>query len=396
MNGRLPATRRCDGRGTRAQLSLRPGGGRLRAILLALAVTLGLAVPAVADRGGIETPLAADGLAYEINPDAEGRLYISDFAAGEVRSVDVAANTIKVYEVGGAPSDARPAGEYLWWSDGTGDTLGRVSLADGMATRWKIPDAVGFYGTAVDASGRLWATSAQAAVLYRLDSTQGQVCETPLADGSYTYIATDAGSLWLGDSQNGRLLRLNTSDNRATWWTLPPDSSPLGILVDGVGRLWYADSIENRVGRLDPATGQVALFNVPEDSVVMMLALREGQLCYTAQGLSNAGCLDAEGAGDSQFTSTVANEQLTSTCSAILPASTGKMTITSGTPAWTTRLYPELPAAGVAAFRLPGGSKPWGISIQPDGLWIVDQGRRQLLRVGMESLRKVVLPLVRQ
>ena len=359
-----------------------------------LALTLGLTAVVAAERIGFEAPLAANGLAYEINPDAQGLLWITDFAAGEVWGVDPASGAYKVYAVAGSPSDARSVGGFLWWGDGMGDTLQRASTGDGSTQRWKIPGASGFYGSAVDADGRLWATSAQTGTLYRLEPGPGRVCEFGFGDASFTYIASSQGMLWLGDSALSRLLRLSLADNRVTWWTLPPETSPLGMTVDAAGRLWYADFTGNRLGRLDPATGRVALFNLPPQSLATMLALAGDQICYTAQGLPNVGCLNASGAGDSEFVSTVETGQVTPTC-ANVAATSDKVTVTTRSLAWKAQSYPDLPATGVTAFELPSTARPWGIALRQGVPWVVDQGRGLLVRVAGENARRVYLPLVK-
>ena len=54
-----------------------------------------------------ETPLNIDGSAYEINIDAAGNLWISDYGADEIWQVNPATAAYTIYQGIQAPSDAR-------------------------------------------------------------------------------------------------------------------------------------------------------------------------------------------------------------------------------------------------------------------------------------------------
>ena len=94
-----------------------------------------------------------------------------------------------MYPVLGAPGDARRVGDDLWWADGQTGILGRVSTIDGVYTRWNVDGVGGFYGTAVDAQGRLWAVDSVESYLYRLDPDAGELCAFSLPqEGNLDYL----------------------------------------------------------------------------------------------------------------------------------------------------------------------------------------------------------------
>ena len=58
--------------------------------------------------------------------------------------------------------------------------------------------------------------------------------------------------MWVGDTVNGRLVRIDssTNTNNVTWWPLPADSYPYAVTLDASGHVWYTDNGLGQLGRL--------------------------------------------------------------------------------------------------------------------------------------------------
>lgn len=349
------------------------------AVLAGLALCLTFAPSARSNLDGLEAGLHPSGAAYEINPDDEGLLWISDFGAGQVWGVDPDSGSYEVYSVLGSPIDARQADGWLWWADGVNNLLGRVSTSDGAYTHWQVTGVEGYYGTALDAEGRLWATDASSPLLYRLDPGQAELCAYPLPDGGMSYyVLPSAGYLWLGDWINGRLLRLKVSNNRLTWWALPEDSSPFGMAIDDQGDLWYADEARNVLARLTPAISQLVNFSLPQGTAPLMLAAHGGGIWYTEQSLASIGRLDPLTATATVQDLESGGVTLVPDCGGVEPAGNGYVTITTDDMVWSPGTYATLMEAnGWQIFGLPAGARPWGIS-GAGALWYVDADRHVL------------------
>ncbi len=221
--------------------------------LVSLVALFGFTIRARADLAGSEADLNPLGEAFEINPDTAGKLWISDFTAGDIWGVDPSSGAYEVYAVGGYPSDARQAGGWLWWADGLSNILGRVSTSDDSFTQWEVPDVTGFYGTNLDDQERLYAVDASNPYLYRLDPDSSELCTYTIpGDGASTYIVRHGDYLWFADWFDSNLHRLKISDNSLTSWSLPEGSSPFGMAVDGSGNLWYADQGIECIGQTQP------------------------------------------------------------------------------------------------------------------------------------------------
>ncbi len=357
------------------------------AIVTCLVVLLGFAARARADLGAFEAALNPSGGAYEINPDQDGLLWISDQYAGEIWGVDPDSGSYQVYPVPVYPFDARhdALNQYLWWADAetTSNILGRVSTTNGAYTLWQVPGAHGFYGSALDAAGRFWVMGFESPYLYRLDAAQTELCRFTLPSGVWqarsSYIDYAAGYIWLGETANERLLRLSVGDNSLRSWTLPEFSSPYGIAVDEQGNVWYTDSSNNVLARLNPTTDQMAVYELPAGALPLMVAAHRDLIWYT--GHVSLGYLDPLIAGATEFIPTLEDSTLTPSCAGISPSSSGSLTITSGTLDWNPASYSTIQEAnGLWNYQLPSGSFPYGIT-GTSSIWFVDTNRRMLGKI---------------
>jgi streptogramin lyase len=339
-----------------------------------------------------EARLNPQGLAYELNLDEAGKLWISDFKAKQVWSVDPISGSYKVYHVSGSPVDARQAGGWLWWADGLSNTVSQVSIDSGTYTEWKIPDAYGFLGTIVDDKGRLYATDSSNSYLYRLDPVQAELCTFTLPGyGLNNYIIRNGNYLWLVDWYDSSLLRLNISNNGLTAWSLPTDSSPFGMAVDEQGNLWYADRGAKMLVKLDPTTNQLTGYLLPAGNSPQMVASQSGMIWFTEEKLPSIGRLDPLTADHSIVSVTAKDQPLTPSCTNISPSSTGKIRITKGKMGLRDMAYPAIVNNdGWQIYQMPEGSDPWGIALADSG-YVVDSGHQVLVRF---ALPKVFAPIL--
>lgn len=382
---------------------------RLLSVTLMLAVLLGGlssgSAPARAEYQAFEAGLNSAGVAYEINADSEGSLWISDFYAGEIWRVDAASGNFRIYSVGGSPSDARRAGDFFYWVDGGNGDLGRADL-DGSFEKWNVPDVTGFYGTAVDAQSRLWTSRLVAPDFYRLDPA-GQLCAFTLPDGGLLsgYLAFEDGHLYFGDDFNGRLLRLRVSDNRLEWWgNLPTGASPFGLAVDGQGRLWYADANNASLAVLNPNLNQLTSYPLPAGSLPAMVAIQGNLVWYTDHNMGSAygdsgglGVLDTALAAYTTSSLTHGETTLAPVCSPISPSASGNLTVSNGSLEWGPASYPAVwESGGWQIYQMPSGAFPWGIASLNGTIYAVDNGRQVLIQLEPNSMldRQLFLPMI--
>lgn len=365
-------------------------------ILISLVASLGFSTSARADLPVSETGLKPEGGSWEINPDPTGKLWITDYLGGEIRSVNPATGEYDAYAVGGSPVDARQAKGWLWWADALAGFIGRLPASGGTAMHWQIPTAVILYSTYLDGQERLYVLDADAPSLYRLDASTNELCTFTLpTQWGGSYVVSSADYLWLTDWYKGRILRLqpDINNNNLTVWTLPDGSSPFGTAVDAQGNLWYAESSPHAIARLNPNTHQVTQYDIPEGGDPKMLTIQAGIIWYTTTVSGTIGRLDPSSAAYTTFSPAHDTSTMKSICHPITPEEAGSITPSHGSLSWSASSYPTLvDSGGWQIYSLPVDSIPSGITLADYG-YMVDAGRNVLSRFSIYQL-KFYLPVV--
>jgi streptogramin lyase len=350
-------------------------------ILLGMITLIILAVLVVREWLGSKPSLNPKGAAYELNVDDLGQLWISDMAAGEIWQVNPVDGSYKVYSVSGSPVDARQSDGQLWWVDGRSNVLSQISVSDGTFTQWQVPDSYGFLGTSLDANDRFYATDASNPFLYRLDPSESSMCIFSLPGfGASTFIVRNGDYLWLADSFDSIIIRLDSIEEQLTWWVLPVESSPFGMAVDEAGNLWFTDQGTQSIAQLDPTSNQLNSYILPEGNYPQMLAIQSGVIWFTDQGLPGIGRLDPRAADHTVSSLTYATYQSYPNCNQVSPSNNGTVPITTGKiNLQKISSNPVVNTAGWQLFKLAESSNPWGIGLTDAG-FVVDPGHQMLMR----------------
>jgi streptogramin lyase len=375
---------------------------------LALAL-LFLAAAGISVAAGLmfrEASLSSDGMAYEVNTDASGNLFISDYAAGEIWQVLPATGAYTQYLDLPHPSDARPdrMGD-IWWTDWD-VTLGQVHVLTETVTTWviepdQLPQTLG--GLAIDEAGRVWITThsfySTRIALYRFDPKKSELCAYGWDGGSASYyVLYHAGQVWLGDDYRRRIIRFDptAAQDQVSWWSLASDASPRGLAMDAADHLWWSDPGANALGSLDPDYDLVTTYDLPSGSSPEMLTFDGGRAWYTTIS-GSVGAVDPALAGD--IGAPVATGSLTMDTVSCRRMETGTTTAVSsaqdvlkwGTPA---ELAPILDDGGWTIYQLPSGAEPRGIARTSVSLWLADNGRQKLVRLDDATSLRTFLPLI--
>ena len=383
-----------------------------RHLAIAASIAAMLLVPVTAITslaGGMilrEASLTPGGMAFEVNTDAAGKLFISDYDAGEIWQLEPTTSTYTRYLGLPYPSDARPDHMgNIWWTDWD-KTLGEINVLTGTATTWviepdQLPQTLG--GLAIDEAGRVWiATHSYYSTevgLYRFDPQTDELCKYAWEGGSASYyIVYDAGQVWLGDEYWRRIIRFDpaVAQDQVRWWSLAAGASPTGLALDAAGHLWWADFGANALVRLDPDSNLVTTYTLTPGSYPEMLIFDEGRAWYTTTS-GSVGALDPAVASGTVVPA--ATGSLTSTSASCRSMGTGATTTVStahGTLAWgaSSELAPVVDAGGWTIYQLPDGADLYGIARSSGSLWVADNGRQKLVRLGDWEPLRVFLPFV--
>jgi len=359
---------------------------------------LGLAMAgrALADLSAQEMPLSSNGAAIEIHTDAQSNLWISDFLAGEIWKVNAAGNGYTAYTiVDGYPADAQSDGQGgVWWVDGT--SLGRLNLADNTTQVWNVSVSNLLWGLGFDSSGKIWLTDSGIANVYRYTPSSRETCTYPLPLGSAViyYPLVIGNQLWLADSFNGQLLRLDFSGTpQWTSWQLPVGSAPFGLTQDASGDIWFTDDGLAQLGMLSSTSDELTLYPLAAGTSPFLLVASGGKIWYTEQSLGTIGSLDPSQNSAIPGVVTPSTASASFSCTTLGLPTSGSAGVSTGVPSWVNASYTTVAKEnGWVVYQLPTNSQPNGIVFANNKGYVPDSLRHKL--ISFTPQRNIYLPVV--
>ncbi|MDW8319023.1 MAG: hypothetical protein RMN53_14430 [Anaerolineae bacterium] len=364
-----------------------------RTLWLALTALLavGAATPASANLGVGEATAGQSGSAlWEINRDASGTLYISDYMLPAILVVNPTTGAYTRYTFSLtasfviAPGDAKPdSSGHLWWSDYY-SSFGRLNPNTLQVTYWEVLSSLNLApgGFAFDGSGRLWFTQYNRPQLLRFNPSNNELCRFTV-NGGGNYLIAYGGRLWIGDSQGRRILRFDPATNQLFWWNLGGSASPQGLAFDADGMLWWADAqVPARIGRLNPNTNQATYYTGLPSNAHPVAVVPGVEVVWYTDDYGSAGFVDPARASGTTATLSTGASTVSPTCSTVSSA-TQTVTKSTGTfsfPPATWTLLSGTPA-GLTVYIPPGTTPaPYGLAVSADRVWFSDQYRLTLTR----------------
>jgi streptogramin lyase len=352
-------------------------------IALALAWAI-LAWASMAQAGNLkveEANLTPGGEVYEVNPDAQGDLYISDSGAGEIWQVDPG-GAYTVYEVAWPVVDAKAdsAGD-IWFTDAAA-TFGRIAAGGYTLTTWTLAGAQNLGGLAFDSAGHVWLSQSFGSDIYRFDPTTTEVCTYTVGAPS-DYIVYRDEALWLGNWGSDRIYQLDLVANQVTWWQLVGGNArPVGMAMDEEGALWWTDTSLGVLARLEPLSNRMTTYALPTGTKPQMIAIRPEGIWYTENGLGTVGVMDPSVTTGVSTTLATTTSPTTADCDGLGVGVEASITTRTGNLAWAEEsLPPIVDANGWKVYQPAIDSSPYGIAASGGYLWATDQGRQKLLRL---------------
>lgn len=395
---------------------------RTSVILLIIVISLTVAVSVIADDLNVgEQLLGARGIAYGIQRDELGNLFITDWKLGEVWRVDPDSGAYTLFSGLGSTLDARPDAAGNIWLTSFWDPLfsrintsaNPVTMTTWNLTGWDSSRAYKLSGVAFDSQGMVWFSEwgeiSDTQLLYRFDPATNQLCGYTMPGGNHSWYPNyQEPYLWMGDWTQALILRFDTTTFKVDYWSAGNKAEPRGMAFDDEGNIWWADVYASRLARLIPDINSLSYFSLPNAgppnyATPYMIGLQNGKIWYTTQGdeVGTVGILDPSLAASS--TNTVKRRTFTAQeiCKQIQEGTTSTLEVNTGIWAnpWLSRTWinatpPDL--VGWTIYEAPGAEMPYGISLDTDALWFTDQMYNKLVRVALPITTPTSTPTTTQ
>ncbi len=141
----------------------------------------------------------------------------------------------------------------LWFTEFSDNRIGRITTA-GVVTEYPTPTATsGPSGIVAGPDGNLWFTESNASKIGRL-TPAGAFTEFPLPSTTrcFDISAGPDGALWFTEYDNNRIGRITTSGGIVEFLIPTADSGPYGITSGPDGNLWFTQFRAYKIGTVAP------------------------------------------------------------------------------------------------------------------------------------------------
>ena len=188
-----------------------------------------------------------------------GSLWVANLDDQSVTRVDDSSRqAVRTIPIGDTPTGIAATNRAVWVTEGSGRVSKIDPRYDRRAFARPLRASVGFFGgtarPALAAFGWIWIVSPDGVVL-RIDPESGQPVESVAVGNVPSAIASGAGSLWVANSADGTVTRIDPATLVTT--TIPIGNGPAAVAVNGAGA-WVANAGDNEVVRIDIDTNAVA------------------------------------------------------------------------------------------------------------------------------------------
>ena len=245
----------------------------------------------------------------------------------------------------------RPAGRLLDW----GRRRARRLLVAGLAL---VVAAV----AVIVAAARPWAggPAGLPGNSVGLIDTAGARVGAAVSVGSPAGVAYGDGSVWVVDSTEGSLSRINPSTH-AVIDQIPVGSAPAAVAITRGGNVWVANSGDGTVSQINAAAGRV-VNTIPVGNLPVAIASRPGAVWVANQGDDTVDQIDPA-------TGTVTRTVPVGGRPDGIAAGPDAVWVANAEDGTVTRIDP---ATGQPGGPIAVGSGPAGIAITPGAVWVAN------------------------
>jgi virginiamycin B lyase len=218
----------------------------------------------------------AEGEAAVFRPEGNGRFSLvatvpptdwPGLAAGTAEAPQVELREFPV-PAGSRPHDVAPAADgTVWYTAQAAGELGRLDPATGQVERILLGEGSSPHGVIVGPDGAAWVTDSGLNAIVRVDPETKAVEVFPLPGEANVNLNTAAfdggGTLWF-TGQAGYYGRVDPASGQVEIREAPSGRGPYGITATPEGHIYYASLAGNHLARIiDPVTGEATVLEPP-------------------------------------------------------------------------------------------------------------------------------------
>lgn len=338
---------------------------------------------------------------------AVGKVYFAQFSSGKIAELDPATDVITEWAVGSGPNHLIWNLGDLYFSESAGDRLARLSpsfgtyssetlptagsFPQGLAMAPVTPDQIWFSELLGNRVGKLSLTGfVFDALLPTFPTHQTVTPQASSVSASSTFVSprVTPGNLGMVPAA---VFTPTINNGPFDEWSLANvyfgPSMPETVAVDLGGHLWIANSVQNVLAKLDPGSGALLLFDLPGDSVAVDLALDGTNHVWFTEGYAHRiGRLDV-------LTQEVV-EWATPTLGQPLSLALG-----ADGQVWFTEREGERigvldPVTNIITeYQLPPGTHPVHLALDPEGdVWFSAERGNYVGRISFQALGEPPAP----
>ena len=226
----------------------------LRAMLMAVVVAAALSPPA----GAVTVRTFTSGLTpasqpTRIAPGADGNMYFTEFAAGNIGRITPGGAITESASGGGAPGTRQPFGITALGDGSVYYTQRGLQVASHFPTGSHALSAANLGEITAGPDGLLWVTATTDNKIFR--TNLGTDDAFTVGGGPSGIAAGPDGNLWFSESTAGKVGRIQPDGTLLPEYTLPTGISagPAGIAAGPDGNMWVAEKGAGRIARVTPA-----------------------------------------------------------------------------------------------------------------------------------------------
>ncbi|MDP9347031.1 MAG: ABC transporter substrate-binding protein [Actinomycetota bacterium] len=320
------------------------------------------------DRPERLTQLVVEGLADAFPPvraerapvEAVGWRRHRTLLTGALAGVIAAAVAVPLFALGGGQGGSRTLKSL------GGDAVGVIdpvsAQIDAQVSGVSAP------GSIAEGKGAVWATSANAGTLARIDEASRSLRQTIAVGNGPSGVAIGGGAVWVANRLDGTVARVNPATNGVVQ-TIRVGNGPAAVAF-GAGAVWVTNVDDRTLSKIDPKSGRV-LRTVPTGAAATGAVVGAGSVWVTDTAGSSVTRLDVR-------TSEVTKTINVGSGPTALAYGAGSIWVANTLDGTVSRIDAH---SGVVIATVRVGVEPSWLTVADGSVWVSDDAGRSLVRV---------------